>query len=127
MVDVMFLLLVFYVLSSLAMTQSQGIRVALPDAKTAALEEQPQSLVVTINAQGETYLGTEKVEIEQLAARIDALCQTRPGGIEAVRQEGIVLNADQVAQMRQTVGVMDQLRSLGIESFSISTSAGAKP
>ena len=35
MVDVMFLLLVFYVLSSLAMSQNKGIAVALPAASTA--------------------------------------------------------------------------------------------
>ena len=127
MVDVMMLLLVFYVLSSLAMTQTKGIDVQLPSAQSAQASSLPQQLVVTVNSQGEVYLLQQLVPVDQLGVQLQQLCQNRPGGLEAVQQEGIILNADQSSQMRQTVGVMDQLRQLGIYNFSISTQDGARP
>jgi len=127
MVDVMMLLLVFYVLSSLAMTQTKGIEVQLPSAQSGQANVAPQQLVVTVNSAGEVYLQQQLVPVEQLGAQVQQLCQSRPGGLESVQKEGIILNADQSSQMRQTVGVMDQLRQVGIYNFSISTQEGARP
>lgn len=127
MVDVMFLLLVFYVLSSLALTQHKSIDVQLPTAQSGQATSQPQQIVITINSQGEVYLQQELVAPEEVGARLQNLCQSRPGGLEQVQKEGVVLNADQDSQMRRTVTVMDQLRQLGVYNFSISTAEGAKP
>jgi biopolymer transport protein ExbD len=71
MVDVMFLLLVFYILSTIAMTTERGIPVSLPAAasgQTVAAEE----IVVSINAQGEVYLNQKRVELPELGAAMRA-------------------------------------------------------
>jgi len=127
MVDVMFLLLVFYVLSSLALSQHKGIQVQLPAANSAEAGATPQQVVITINAKGEVYLLDKPVALEDLGARLQELCQSRPGGLEAVQKEGIILNADQTSQMQQSVGVMDQMREIGVYNFSIAAQEGAKP
>ena len=127
MVDVMFLLLVFYVLSSLAMSQNKGIQVALPAAATGQASAVPQMVVITVDAQGQVFLLQDKVEVSELATRVQELAATRPGGMEALQTDGVVLNADQTSQMKQTVAVMDQLRQVGVYNFSISTQEGAKP
>jgi len=127
MVDVMFLLLVFYVLSSLAMSQNKGIQVALPSASTGQASAVPQMVVVTVDAQGQVFLLQDKVEVTELATKVQELAAGRPGGIEGLQKDGIVLNADQTSQMKKTVAVMDQLRQAGIYNFSISTQDGAKP
>ncbi len=127
MVDVMFLLLVFYVLSSLAMSQNKGIQVALPAATTGQASAVPQMVVITVDAQGQVFLLQDKVELSELATRVQELAATRPGGMEALQKDGVVLNADQTSQMKQTVTVMDQLRQVGVYNFSISTQDGAKP
>lgn len=127
MVDVMFLLLVFYVLSSLALSQHKGIEVQLPSAQSGQASAAPQQVVITVNSKGEVYLMEKPVAIEQLGAQLQELCQQRPGGMEAVQKEGVILNADQSSQMRQTVSVMDQMRQVGVYNFAISTQDGAKP
>ena len=127
MVDVMFLLLVFYVLSSLAMSQNKGIQVALPAASTGQASAVPQMVVVTVDSQGQVFLLQEKVEVSELAAKVQQLAASRTGGMESLQKDGIVLNADQTSQMKQTVAVMDQLRQVGVYNFSISTQDGAKP
>ena len=122
MVDVMFLLLVFYILSSLALTAQRGIPVQLPQAGSG----QPgsaaaQELVVTITPAGEFFLNKEKVDPEKLGEAVTALAGTLPGGLEAVRKGSLTLNADLSVQHRLVVSAMDQLRAVGIENFGIAT------
>ena len=122
MVDVMFLLLVFYILSSLALTAQRGIPVQLPQAGSG----QPgsaasQEVVVTITPEGEFYLNKERVESTKLGESLLALAATRPGGMDAIRKGSLVLNADLSVQHRLVVSAMDQLRAVGVENFGIAT------
>ena len=127
MVDVMFLLLVFYVLSSLALTQKRGITVQPPSAQSGEPAKVSQLMIVSVNAAGEVFLDSDPVAAEQLGERIEEKCQTRPGGIEAVRAQGVIVNADRASVLRSTVQVMDELRQVGIYNFAISTDTGARP
>lgn len=127
MVDVMFLLLVFYVLSSLALTQNKGIPVQLPSAQSAENASGPQMVTVTVDSKGDVYLNTDKVAVTELSKKLETLCLTRPGGLEAVRKEGVILNSDQDSQLGTTVKVMDQLRKLQIYNFALSAQPEARP
>lgn len=127
MVDVMFLLLVFYVLSSLAMSQNNGITVALPAAASGEANAAPQTVVITVDSQGQVFLNQDKIDPNDLGARLQQLAEQRPGGLPGLQRDGVILNADQASQMKQSVAVMDQLRQVGVYNFSISTQAGAKP
>jgi biopolymer transport protein ExbD len=125
MVDVMFLLLVFYILSTIAMTTERGIPVSLPAAasgQTVAAEE----IVVSINAQGEVYLNQKRVELPELGAAMRALAEELPGGLAHLRQGYVVLNVDMAVPHRSVVSAMDQLNLLGITNFSIATEEGAE-
>ena len=127
MVDVMFLLLVFYVLSSLALTQKRGITVALPSAQSGEPAKVSQLMVISVNAAGEVFLDSDPIAADQLGETIEQRCQSRPGGIEAVRQQGVIVNADKASVLHSTVTVMDELRQVGIYNFSISTESGKQP
>lgn len=121
MVDVMFLLLVFYILSSLALTAQRGIPVQLPQAGSGQPGAATQELVVTITPAGDFYLNKEKVDPTKLGEAVTALAATSPGGMEAVRKGSLVLNADLSVQHRLVVSAMDQLRAVGVENFGIAT------
>ena len=122
MVDVMFLLLVFYILSSLALTTQRGIPVQLPQAGSGQSAGGPsQEVVVTITPTGDFYLNKERVEPTHLGESLVALGATRPGGMEDIRRGNLVLNADLAVQHRLVVQAMDQLRAVGVENFAIAT------
>lgn len=120
MVDVMFLLLVFYILSTIAMTVERGIPVSLPPAQSAE-STKVEETTITVNAQGEVYLNRERVELSSLGSAVEALAETHPGGLQHLRDGYVVLNIDMNAPYRSMVRVMDQLRLLGISNFSIAT------
>lgn len=125
MVDVMFLLLVFYILSTIAMTTERGIPVALPAADSGESTRVDET-TVTINARGEVFLNRQPVELSDLGAALQAHAETLPGGLEHLRESYVVLNIDLSVPHRSVVSVMDQLRQLGISNFSIATDEGQK-
>ncbi len=123
MVDVMFLLLVFYILSTIAMTTERGIPVSLPSAASGE-STRVEETTVTINAQGEVFLNRDRIELSELGQALQAKAETMPGGLEHLREGYIVLNVDMSVPHRSVVSAMDQLRELGISNFSIATDEG---
>lgn len=121
MIDVMFLLLVFYILSTAALVHQQAIPVDLPLASTAETHILGPEVTVSLTRAGEVFLNQQNVGLEGLAAAVEQLAQTRPGGLHALQEEGVVLNADLQASHGQVVQVMDRLRQLGIARFAVST------
>ena len=123
MVDVMFLLLVFYILSTIAMTTERGIPVSLPSAASGE-STRVEETTVTINARGEVYLNRDRIELSDLGSALEAQAQSMPGGLEHLREGYVVLNVDMSVPHRSVVSAMDQLRELGISNFSIATDEG---
>ncbi len=120
MVDVMFLLLVFYILSTIAMTTERGIPVSLPNAATGEATRVEET-TVSINARGEVYLNRDRIELDDLGEALKAHAEAMPGGLDHLREGYVVLNIDMSVPHRSVVSAMDQLRDLGISNFSIAT------
>lgn len=113
MIDVVFAVLAFFILSSLFLTRSEGLPVALPGAETAEAQTQRQ-VVVTINAAGEVFVGDRPVADGQLVEAIQTLGTVTDGGV-------VVIRADQAVPHGRVVAVMDSLRSLPGVQLAIAT------
>lgn len=120
MVDVMFLLLVFYILASIGLTVERGIPVSLPDAVSseAAVVEETK---ITITSKGKVFLNHDETTLEELGAAITQKSEKMPGGLKHLQEGYVVLNVDMDVPHRQVVKAMDQLRAVGISNFSIAT------
>ncbi len=104
MIDVLFCILTFFIVSSLYLIRSEGLPVNLPQAATA--QTQPQSqIVVTINADGRIALNRNPIRLQQLAAGVRSLMGQRS---EAV----VVINADERVTHGRVVSVIDRLNQV---------------
>ncbi|MCU0565720.1 MAG: biopolymer transporter ExbD [Oculatellaceae cyanobacterium Prado106] len=113
MIDVIFAILTFFIMSTLFLTRSQGLPVNLPGAVTA--QNQPQSqTVVTIDRQGNLSLNQESMNLDTLAAQVQALALTG-------QQPLVIINADQQVSHGQVVTVMDRLRIIEGVRLAIAT------
>src|SRR5258708_29391922 len=65
MIDTMFFLLVFFMLSSLALTKMNGLPVNLPQASTAP-KQPPVDLTVTIDKGGEIFVNKQSVALSEV-------------------------------------------------------------
>ncbi|WP_017297751.1 ExbD/TolR family protein [Nodosilinea nodulosa] len=118
MIDVVFAVLAFFIVSSLFLTRNEGLPVTLPTAETAEAQAQRQ-VVVTINAAGEVFVGDKAVAEDQLLEAIQTLGTVADGGL-------VVIRADQSVNYGRVVGVMDRLRLLPGVQLAIAT-AGSQP
>lgn len=120
MVDVMFLLLVFYILSSLALHGHHAIPVNLPKAASSEGGESSVDLTITIDQNGQYFIGQERVDSDKLSGAIRAFAAGH-GGLEELAKHGITINADLSTSHKNVVFAMDQMRLLGLNNFLIST------
>jgi len=113
MIDVIFAILTFFIMSTLFLGRFEGLAVNLPNAKSA----KPQKTVratVTLDQKGNLYLNKTPLQVENLSQSIE---QLKPVDQELV----IVLNADGSVTHDRVVTVMDQVRQVKGAKLAIAT------
>lgn len=113
MVDVVFLLLIFFMVSTTFITVSQALPVDLPQATTAT-PQAGELPTVTITANDEIYVGDNEVTEATLVEALEA-------AIAATGQSTVVLRADQSITHGLSVRVMDLITTAGGTRIAIST------
>lgn len=113
MIDVIFAILTFFIMSTLYLTRSEGLPVNLPQATTAK-NDRPAQVTVTINKTGEIFLNKEAVSLEQLANQVRAK-------VEPQKPLMVILNADEAVNHGQVVAVMDKVRQVEGVKLGIAT------
>jgi biopolymer transport protein ExbD len=104
MIDVIFAILTFFIMSSLYMTNSQGLPVNLPKAVTAQNQTRSE-ITITLDAKGQIALNRQSAQLGDLPVRIRALMGSH-------QQAVVVINADERVSHGKVVAVMDQLRTI---------------
>jgi biopolymer transport protein ExbD len=110
MIDVMFFLLVTFMLASLSMQSLHSVPVDLPRGEAVALQPQ-QPVTLTITKDNQVYLDSKLVTLETLADTLHAMLQ-KPDA-------DIVVAADNGAAAGMVVQSMIQARRAGVEHFLI--------
>ncbi|HHP7231436.1 MAG TPA: ExbD/TolR family protein [Xenococcaceae cyanobacterium] len=104
MIDVIFAILVYFIVSSLFLTRSEGLPVNLPQATTAQLQESKQ-ITVSLDSEGSLTVGDEPTQLPQLKTKVENLIKTEQTTV-------VIINADTVVSHGQVVEVLDQLRQI---------------
>lgn len=113
MIDVIFAILAFFIVSTLFLTRTEGLPVNLPESDTA----KPQTaadFTITIKSDGSLFLDQLSVTEKNLRQQITA--QIEPG-----QNVLITINADEKTYHGQVITVMDQLRTIEGASLGIAT------
>lgn len=110
MIDTMFFLLVFFMLSSLALTRLNGLPVELPDAKTAPAQDSATP-TLTIDRSGRLFLDRAPLPLSSLETALK----------QRVHGQELLINADARVSHGLVVRCMDAARSAGLTRFSIAT------
>ncbi|MEL6927627.1 MAG: biopolymer transporter ExbD [Cyanobacteria bacterium J06600_6] len=104
MIDVIFAILVFFIVSSLYLTRSEGLPVNLPHASTTEVQKNTQ-IVVSLDDLGELSINSKPAQIENLEAEINQL-------ISSESSTTVVINADRTVEHGDVVEVIDRLRQI---------------
>ncbi|MGO8673441.1 MAG: ExbD/TolR family protein [Capsulimonadaceae bacterium] len=116
MIDTIFFLLVFFMLSSLALTKLNSFPVDLPKAATAT-RQSPNDLTITVDKDQKLFVNKQAVTLADLGA---VLLQ-KAGPSADLDTTSVVINADLTVPHGLVVSCMDEARKVGVSRFAIAT------
>lgn len=111
LIDIVFLLLVFFIYAMLSMAVHHALPVALPLSTTAPLDRQV-SLSVTVDHSGDVFVDKVPVALDRLADSLRAK-------IGSAKEPGVLLFADNQITYQVLYGVIDQIKMAGIVRLSL--------
>ena len=111
LIDIVFLLLVFFIYAMLSMAVHRGLPVDLPVSNSAEID-QKLTLSVTIKDDGLIYVDEEPVPIEDLTEVLRSKS-------EAVAETGVLVFADRDMSYQMIYSVLDNIRLAGISRISL--------
>jgi len=111
LVDVMFVLLVIFML--VAPLMKHGIDVDLPKVSTKGIDLKDE-LVITVDRDRRIYLDEKRISLDSLEKRLQEICEARP-------DTTIFLKADKQIPYGFVVRIMGRVRKAGIEKLGMVT------
>ena len=116
MIDMIFLLLVFFIVSTMYMSEIKTIPIRLPVAQNSETVSK-SNFAVTVKKDGVLYLEDNKIEMKQLFANAAA---------ESKRDAAfsVIIRADGEANYKTVIKLMDELKGAGVTRFGLATDLG---
>ncbi|HEY4284777.1 MAG TPA: biopolymer transporter ExbD [Chthoniobacterales bacterium] len=110
LVDVLTILLIFFVVSTTFKKDQPEVQINLPEAKTAqAVPAELEHAIVTVDRNDEVKLDGKSIPVDQLGGAVRDLPDTR--------RSSLALQADKKASFGIIIRVMDELKIAGVKNL----------
>ncbi len=113
LIDVLFAVLTFFIITSLTLTHNEGLPVNLPIASTGKSQAATQ-IVISLTADGKTLLNRQPIDSSTLVSTIQSL-------IAKDRQTLAIINADTRVEHGRVVEIMNRVRQIPGLKLAIAT------
>ena len=111
LIDIVFLLLVFFIYAMLSMSVHRGVPITLPVSSTAKINKDIV-VSITVKQDGAIYVDKEDVALNNLAGFLKTKSQTE-------KIAGVLLFAHRDLPYQQLFYVLDQIRMSGLSKVSL--------
>ena len=118
MIDIMFFLLVFFMLRTMYMIDLKTIPIKLPKAATAATDT-TTTFAVSMKSDGSIYLGDAKTDIQALIMQASLEQKNNPNF-------AVVIRAERDIDYGKVITLIDKLKGAGIHRFGLATDGADK-
>lgn len=120
LIDVIFCILIFFILAAVGLSRQQAININLPKAETGVPQSR-QLLIVSLDSQGNVFVEQQPVRSkEEFMQKLVQYLQQNPNGLMS-------LYASPNASYDQVVQLLDILRSVGGDRVALATLPGGAP
>lgn len=116
LIDVVFLLLIFFMVSTTFVQDAAGLKIDLPRSDNRDAIDAKQDVSIRVAADGGVFVDEAGVTLESLREHLAAAAKKNP-------ETMVVLEADQAVDHGRVVEVLDLARDLGLTRFAIATEA----
>ena len=114
MIDIMLFLLVFFMISTIYMVQSNTLPVNLPQSKSATQDTRPNIVPIMVMENGDVVFDKDSVPNQQIGEKVHK-------ALEQNKETVFVLRGDKAARYESVVAVLDLLKQSGARRVSIAT------
>src|SRR5215470_79680 len=111
MIDTIFFLLVFFMISTLSMARYTGLPVNLPKAATGQ-QVPSESAALTITPDGKVFLDKQEVSLENIRTVLQQRIAAKPDLL-------VLINGDEHVEHGVVVEIMDAARQAGVARMAI--------
>ena len=113
MIDIIFAILSFFIISSLYLTRIDSIKVNLPKSSTA-VREQNKPQIITVDSNERIYFNSNEISLNNIYSLIRT-------NIENLEEPIVILRADTSVKHGLIVNLLDELRKIENLKVGIST------
>ena len=113
MIDIIFAILSFFIISSLYLTRIDSIKVNLPKSSTA-VREQNKPQIITVDSNERIFFKSNEISLKNIYAIIQK-------NIENLEEPIVILRADTSVKHGLIVSLLDELRKIENLKIGIST------
>jgi len=112
MTDIVFLLLIFFMVSTTFVDFSRRLDIQLPESKAAEVAQEVQQHIVEMGQEGSVHLDGQRVRLEELVQRL------QPSQGQTV-QRSVIIKADKRLPYGQVVTVLGLVRQANIHDIAV--------
>ena len=115
LMDIVFLLLCFFVTSSVFSQWETEVAITLPTAKSATIPgRMPGEIILNLNADGKVSVNGHALSLEEVTARLSRIAENFPG-------QPVVIRADKTCSYETLMSLIDACRTANVWNFSLAT------
>jgi biopolymer transport protein ExbD len=119
LIDVVFLLLIFFLVTSEFEDEERRLDIVLPTATSAMpMTSKPREIVVDIDANGNIYVGGKPKALAELQSVLEFAVSENP------TNQTVVIRSDHRTSFQPVVSVMDACNRTGVSNYSVTTQEG---
>ena len=116
MIDMIFLLLVFFIVSTMYMVEIKTIPIKMPVAANTQTVTK-STFVVTVKEDSTIYLDDDKIDLS-------TLCENAKGQLAVDENFAVIIRGDKGVEYGAIIKLMDALKGAGITKFGLATETG---
>ena len=113
MIDIIFVILSFFIVSSLYLVKLEIIPVDLPKAETSSQEKDPVT-VVSLNLQNKVFIDEKMMDISSLEEELRFK-------LKKINNKKVILRADKGIKYGKVISILDILRKIENIKIGVST------
>jgi len=111
LIDVVFLLLIFFMVSTVFVDFNRRMDLSLPTSKSSTPDEVPRHLNIEMTVDKKIFFRGSQVTLAELESKL--------GGMRKDKKQSVIINADKGLPFGNVVEVMGIAQSFGITDISI--------
>ena len=116
LIDVVFLLLIFFMVSTTFQRESE-ITIALPESSGEVAESEKKVIEISIDNQGNYFVNKRRVKDGDIETLKKAISITQG----ETKEPKLIISADKMATHQSVIKVMDAARQLGLVHLTFAT------